>query len=1069
MVLGSGFVTVLALCPSSVPLAQVQRSEPLPRETLGGVNGFLPSPDGTHLIYDSDERTDEVFELFSVPADGSSAPVVLSGSLVPGGDLGGPLGILSSYACAPDGTWVAFLADATLDGVHELYRAPLDGSSRLTLSGPLVAGGDVSSFRIAPDGDSIVFLADAEVDERFELFRVPADGSGPRVKLSGVLVNGGDVADFELGASSVRAYYRADAALDEVIELYSVPIDGSLGAVRLNDALPSGRSVVDFRIASNEGRVVFRADGVSDEVHELFSVPADRSSAPVKLNPTPVTDGDVSANYSIDPTDTRLAFLADLDTNDVQELYSVPLDGSAATIKLHPSSSSVHAFRFTPDGSSVLFGGNVGPVRGLFRVPSTGGTPALRSDSLASTAVASPLEFNADGSTCLYVQNHTLLDPFGGFLGSYENLHATGVASGPPIALTTESASGSSSFNPVLFPKRSADGASVFFVRQEFNTYSLQVVPIDASLAPRAIAFTTTPWGCAEVDDGLVLPLESRLSRVALDGSEVLPLSGPLLLGAVVGDVAEFEPTPDGLQVVYRTTFEERLRVVGVGGGSPARVLVAPDAPQGIAQPGSIVLAPDSRSVAFLQMGRVLGRLDLYSAPLRTAEAPRRINDPVAQGTLSSMAALESRFTLDGTRIVFAATLGNTPYALFLAPLDGSVPARRLNGSGADARLWDGAIVSSDERAFALTSDGSRVVYSATTTSGSRHNLFSASLATSNAPVQLTNLTVDGTSVYGNWELTSDGSRVVYMADQDVRFRSELYSVPVDGSAAPVKLNPPLVSGGSVGTWVESATLLPYVRLSPGGTRAVYLADQVTDEKWDLFSVPVDGSAAAVKLSAGIASSDVQPGFQLDPAGTHVYFLADAQSDEVFELFVAPIDGGPGRIKLSGTLVPGGDVQALVTREGLVHFGSGRVVYTADALTNDVVELFSVPVDGSAPPVRLNAALPPGGNVLTGSVLVTADGSTVLYRADPTTNDVFELWRVPIDGSSAPVRVNLALPAGGDVEPDVRVIARGNRLFYRADQDVNDELELYTLRLEARTPRGPALPPPISGTVTRGL
>ena len=39
------------------------------------------------------------------------------------------------------------------------------------------------------------------------------------------------------------------------------------------------------------------------------------------------------------------------------------------------------------------------------------------------------------------------------------------------------------------------------------------------------------------------------------------------------------------------------------------------------------------------------------------------------------------------------------------------------------------------------------------------------------------------------------------------------------------------------------------------------------------------------------------------------------------------------------------------------------VVYLADQDTNDVNELYVVPLDGSRPPVKLNSPLVPGGNV----------------------------------------------------------------------------------------------------------
>jgi hypothetical protein len=37
--------------------------------------------------------------------------------------------------------------------------------------------------------------------------------------------------------------------------------------------------------------------------------------------------------------------------------------------------------------------------------------------------------------------------------------------------------------------------------------------------------------------------------------------------------------------------------------------------------------------------------------------------------------------------------------------------------------------------------------------------------------------------------------------------------------------------------------------ISPDGEQVAYLADQITDGRYELFSVPIDGSAAPVRLS----------------------------------------------------------------------------------------------------------------------------------------------------------------------------------------------------------------------------
>ena len=78
-------------------------------------------------------------------------------------------------------------------------------------------------------------------------------------------------------------------------------------------------------------------------------------------------------------------------------------------------------------------------------------------------------------------------------------------------------------------------------------------------------------------------------------------------------------------------------------------------------------------------------------------------------------------------------------------------------------------------------------------------------------PVQLNAHLGDDSDVYPNFEITPDGSRVVYMADQDVTGVVELYSVPI-GGGKPIKLNDELAINGDVVSF----------EISPDGQHVVY-------------------------------------------------------------------------------------------------------------------------------------------------------------------------------------------------------------------------------------------------------
>ncbi len=67
------------------------------------------------------------------------------------------------------------------------------------------------------------------------------------------------------------------------------------------------------------------------------------------------------------------------------------------------------------------------------------------------------------------------------------------------------------------------------------------------------------------------------------------------------------------------------------------------------------------------------------------------------------------------------------------------------------------------------------------------------------------------------------------------------------------------------------------------------------------------------------------------------------------------------------------------------------MVYTANQDTVGVREIYSVPLDGSASPTKLNGTLPSGGGV-NDSFQISPDSSRVVYTADQDTNEVYEIY-----------------------------------------------------------------------------
>jgi len=253
-----------------------------------------------------------------------------------------------------------------------------------------------------------------------------------------------------------------------------------------------------------------------------------------------------------------------------------------------------------------------------------------------------------------------------------------------------------------------------------------------------------------------------------------------------------------------------------------------------------------------------------------------------------------------------------------------------------------------------------------------------------------------------------------------------VYSVPIDASARPVRLNP---------DGVDPIYEYHY-RLNPDGRRVVF------DAGARLFSVPTDGGAPAVQLNhlpfAGLVD--------ISPDNERVVFTS--VNTGVPTLYSVPIDGGRSAHG-HGRRASGGPVQLTSSHVWSFQIGADgrRVVYS---VRNAGFELYSVPSGGGAS-VRLNAALVAGGDV--GLYEVSADGTRVVYIADQEQDGRFELYSVPSDASSPPVKLNGPLVDGGNVLPYNRgfeLSADGTRVVYRADQETDGVDELYSVPIDGR-------------------
>lgn len=396
----------------------------------GDVSTRTISPDNTTVVYRADQDTDGVFELYSVPIGGGTA-VKLNVALSSNNSD------VNTFQITPDSSTVVYTADPT-QGADQLFTVPITGGASTRLDESENPDGRVSDFSISPDGTKVVYLGDLITDEVTELFSVPISG-GSVTKLSLPSTTTREVLFTRLISSdSSTVVYIGDHNVNNVNELFSVPIDGGT-VTQLNPALPPGGStgLFGFAISPDGSRVVYSADQETNNVHEIFSVPIGGGPS-VKLNGTLPANGAIF-QFQITPDSTSVIYRGDEVTGGIDELFQVPIAGGTST---RISTPGVHAFNYaiSADSSTVVYQTSTGGqgLEELFSVPVAGGTVTQLNAPVPVGETVASFEVSNDGSTVIYST---------GFIDADEApntaLFSVPIGGGTPIKLTPEFPTGS--------------------------------------------------------------------------------------------------------------------------------------------------------------------------------------------------------------------------------------------------------------------------------------------------------------------------------------------------------------------------------------------------------------------------------------------------------------------------------------------------------------------------------------------------------------------------------------------------------------------------------------------------
>jgi hypothetical protein len=272
------------------------------------------------------------------------------------------------------------------------------GVNRLETSTTLL-GSRVIDHAMLPDG-RVLLVAQHETQDVFELY-LSSPRAGTITKLNPPLVAGGNVLPgVAFSADGTKVLYRADQDVVGQFDLYAVAIATPGASVKVNGALVAGGEVSRvFALNTNGSRATYVADQDTDDVDELYTV--DLSAAtpgtPVKLNPD--TAGADIWDFKMSADGARTVYRSDHANPGAPELFVVELATPGTSNRINNALILNENYRAGDDyllsGDTVMFRASDGGFDESLFLASTLG-PTFESSFLAENTLDFDGEIRSD-------------------------------------------------------------------------------------------------------------------------------------------------------------------------------------------------------------------------------------------------------------------------------------------------------------------------------------------------------------------------------------------------------------------------------------------------------------------------------------------------------------------------------------------------------------------------------------------------------------------------------------------------------------------------------------------------
>jgi hypothetical protein len=362
----------LALVPtaSANPIAITSGAQ-----TAKQVVAFDVAAGGAKLVVAADLVVTGRFDVVALNANGTGAAVIAT---MPASAK------VTDISISPDGTKVAYVADAETAGAYDVYVVPTAGGVAPVRVSPTRAAAnaalDAQSIAWSRDSVYLAIAGDFTIDKKNELHVVDTSAAVPApVAALAESALPAPAANANVGVntglrpvwtSGGKVCVKADltGTLPAKYRLYCAAASGAGFAVPANfPALPA--QVGSYGISPDGATLAFAADTTTTDAYEIYTMKADDSAPPVRITSGTVTVAAPGAfrgpafstplGYS--PDGTKIAFIADIVDDGRNELYVVAADGATTEKRValvgpaHDLDRDVQTFAWAPDSSSLAF------------------------------------------------------------------------------------------------------------------------------------------------------------------------------------------------------------------------------------------------------------------------------------------------------------------------------------------------------------------------------------------------------------------------------------------------------------------------------------------------------------------------------------------------------------------------------------------------------------------------------------------------------------------------------------------------------------------------------------------